>query len=118
MIRPNMATAPLSGRIQSASCRVLWASTNECINGFSPLSRWLLRMTSLIEEFFRTNRIILLAVYGQAFFILGLSVALQWRSESRLELARSVPLLSAFALGSALAIWGDVSIRIQETYVD
>lgn len=75
-------------------------------------------MSNLIADFFSTNRVILLAIYGQAFFTLGLSVALQWRSESRLELARSLPLLAAFGLGSSLAIWADIFIPVQATYVD
>ncbi|HBY98584.1 MAG: sensor histidine kinase [Ardenticatenaceae bacterium] len=75
-------------------------------------------MSNLIADFFSTNRVILLAIYGQAFFTLGLSVALQWRSESRLELARSLPLLAAFGLGSSLAIWADIFIPVQATYVN
>lgn len=75
-------------------------------------------MSNLIAEFFSTNRVILLAIYGQAFFTLGLSVALQWRAKSRLELAHSLPLLAAFGLGSSLAIWADIFIPVQATYVD
>lgn len=59
------------------------------------------------------NEVILMAIYAQAFFVLGLSVALQWRRESRLELARSVPLLAAFGLTEAAVIWGDSFIPLQ-----
>ncbi len=73
---------------------------------------------STLETFFRTifaaNDVILLAAYGQAFFVLGLSVALQWRNESRLELARAVPLLAAFGLIQAVVIWGDLVIPRQD----
>jgi hypothetical protein len=51
---------------------------------------------TFFRDLFAANEVILLATYGQAFFVLCLSVALQWRSESRLELARSIPLLAAF----------------------
>lgn len=72
-------------------------------------------MERLLSNFFAANEVILLAVYGQAFFVLGLAVALQWRRESRLELARSVPFLAAFGLSQAFAIWGDIFIPIQGT---
>ena len=70
-------------------------------------------LQAFLTNFFANNEIILIAVYGQAFFVLGLSVALQWRSESRLELARSVPLLAAFGLVLAFAHWADLSIPSQ-----
>lgn len=71
-------------------------------------------METFLSDLFLANEVILLAIYGQAFFVLGLSVALQWRSESRLELARSVPLLAAFGLVEAAVIWGDLVIPSQE----
>lgn len=71
-------------------------------------------MVEYLAHWFITNEVVLLAVYGQVFFVLGLSVALQWRRESRLELARSVPLLAAFGLTNAFAIWGDVFIPEQQ----
>jgi signal transduction histidine kinase len=72
---------------------------------------------TLLQQFFAANEGILLAIYGQAFFVLGLGVALQWRSESRLELARSVPLLAAFGIIEALVIWADLAIPRQELYL-
>lgn len=71
-------------------------------------------LQTFFTNLFTYNEIILIAVYGQAFFVLGLSVALQWRSESRLELARSVPLLAAFGLVFGSALWGDLLIPSQE----
>lgn len=72
-------------------------------------------MEAVLKNFFAINQIILIAVYGQAFFVLGLSVALQWRSESRLELARSVPLLAAFGFILGFAHWGDLFIPSQRS---
>ncbi len=72
-------------------------------------------MEAYLTRLFATNEVVLLAVYGQVFFVLGLSVALQWRRESRLELARSVPLLAAFGLSNAFAIWGDIFIPQQQS---
>lgn len=41
-----------------------------------------------LAELFETNRIIVLSVYGQVFFVMGLAVALQSRQRSKLPLAR------------------------------
>ncbi len=56
-------------------------------------------------------------VYGQVYFILALSIILRAHRQSRLEMARILPLLAAFGLTQALYKWGDVFIPIQETYV-
>jgi signal transduction histidine kinase len=74
-------------------------------------------MESFLRNLFQTNEVILIAVYGQAFFVLGLAIALQWRQESRLELARAVPLLAAFGLAKAFAIWADSFIPLQEHFL-
>jgi len=71
-------------------------------------------LEAVLKSFFANNEIILIAVYGQTFFVLGLSVALQWRSESRLGLARSVPLLAAFGFILAFAHWADLFIPSQQ----
>lgn len=71
-------------------------------------------MEHLLTDLFASNEPILVAIYGQTFFVLGLAVALQWRRESRLELARAVPLLAAFGLIQAFTIWGDSFIPQQE----
>ncbi|HEX8682558.1 MAG TPA: sensor histidine kinase [Ardenticatenaceae bacterium] len=70
-------------------------------------------MEPFLSNLFAANEVVLIATYGQAFFVLGLSVALQWRRESRLELARSVPFLAAFGLIQAFVIWGDIFIPLQ-----
>ena len=41
-----------------------------------------------LAELFETNRIIVLSVYGQVFFVMGLAIALQSRRRSQLPLAR------------------------------
>lgn len=73
-------------------------------------------MTQSLQTFFQANELVVLAIYAQAYFVLGLAVALQWRKESSLVLARTVPLLSAFGLCAAVAIWGDIFIPLQ-TYL-
>ena len=42
-----------------------------------------------LAELFETNRIIVLSIYGQVFFVLGLAVALQSRQRSELPSAVS-----------------------------
>ena len=47
-----------------------------------------------LAELFETNRIIVLTVYGQVFFVLGLAIALQSLKRSTLALARPLPWLA------------------------
>ena len=72
-------------------------------------------------DFIRTlisaNHEIILFAYGLVFFILGLAIALQSRSYSRLDLARSLTWLSAFGFTHGLFEWGDLFIPIQSTYL-
>ena len=51
-----------------------------------------------LAELFETNRIIVLSIYGQVFFVLGLAVALQSRQRSELPLARALVWLAGFGL--------------------
>src|SRR6185436_14674543 len=51
-----------------------------------------------LAELFETNRIIVLSVYGQVFFVMGLAIALQSRRRSQLPLARPLGWLAAFEL--------------------
>jgi hypothetical protein len=44
-----------------------------------------------LAQLFETNQIIVLSVYGQVFFVMGLAIALQSRKRSELALARSLP---------------------------
>jgi signal transduction histidine kinase len=70
----------------------------------------------LIRDFFTANETVLLFVYGQVYFILALSIVLRSHPQSRLEMARILPLLAAFGLTQALFKWGDVFIPIQASY--
>lgn len=73
-------------------------------------------MGSLIT-FFEVNQAIIYFVYGLAFFIMGLVVALQSRQSSQLELARSLNWLAGFGILHGLNEWGDLFIPIQSTYL-
>lgn len=69
------------------------------------------------QEYFALNRIIILAVYGQVFFVLGLAIFLQSRRHSRLKLARDLRWLALFGILHGLHEWGLVFIPIQAEYV-
>jgi signal transduction histidine kinase len=74
-------------------------------------------MAEFIRDFFAANRVIVLFVYGQVFFILGLAIALQSLRHSRLALARNLNWLAAFGLAHGLHGWGDVFIPLQAEYL-
>ena len=68
---------------------------------------------SWLAELFETNRIIVLSVYGQVFFVMGLAVALQSRQRSELPLARPLGWLAGFGLLHGLMEWGYLFVPIQ-----
>lgn len=68
-------------------------------------------------DFFQTNRTLVFFVYGQAFFVLGLAVALQSRKHSQIALAKHLEWLAAFGLVHGVYEWAAVFIPIQETYL-
>lgn len=70
-------------------------------------------MVEVLREWFSDNRPLVLFVYGQVFFILGISILLQSRQYSRLNLARSLPWLAGFGVLHGLYEWGDIFIPIQ-----
>jgi signal transduction histidine kinase len=70
-------------------------------------------LTKVLE----VNWIILYFVYGQVFFITGLVTGLQWRRQSELELARSLPWLAAFGIAHGLNEWGYIFIPFQALYL-
>ena len=72
---------------------------------------------SWLAELFETNRIIVLSVYGQVFFVTGLAIALQARHRSRLPLARSLAWLAAFGLVHGLMEWGYLFVPIQAGFL-
>jgi len=49
-----------------------------------------------LQDFFALNRSIILFIYGQVFFVLGLSIYLQSLRYSRLKLARHLRWMAAF----------------------
>jgi signal transduction histidine kinase len=71
----------------------------------------------MIRTFFELHRELIVFAHGLVFFILGLSIALQSRSYSRLELARSLRWLAAFGFTHAFYIWGYLFIPIQQAYL-
>jgi hypothetical protein len=70
-----------------------------------------------LAELFETNRIIVLSVYGQVFFVTGLAVALQSRQRSQLPLARPLAWLAAFGIVHGLMEWGYLFIPIQAGFL-
>ena len=70
-----------------------------------------------LAELFETNRIIVLTVYGQVFFVLGLAIALQSLKRSTLALARPLPWLAAFGIVHGFHEWGYLFIPIQSGYL-
>lgn len=66
-----------------------------------------------LAQFFQTNSVIVYFIYGEAFFVLGLSIALQSRKHSQLALGRRLWLLAAFGIVHGIYEWGTVFIPIQ-----
>jgi signal transduction histidine kinase len=73
-------------------------------------------MTAL-ADLFETNRIIVLSVYGQVFFVLGLAIALQSLKRSTLALARPLPWLAGFGIVHGFHEWGYLFVPIQSGYL-
>lgn len=74
-------------------------------------------MAAILREWFAANQPIIYFVYGLSFFVLGLSISLQSRQYSRLNLARSLSWLAGFGLLHGLNEWGDVFIPIQGQFL-
>src|SRR5688572_33324185 len=70
-----------------------------------------------MEAFFVTNHAIVASISGQAFFVVGLLAAWEYRRYSQLPLARPLWMLAAFGLLYALAEWGRLFVPIQERYL-
>jgi signal transduction histidine kinase len=70
-----------------------------------------------LAELFETNRIIVLSVYGQVFFVMGLAVALQSRQRSELPLARALTWLAGFGIVHGLMEWGYLFVPIQAGFL-
>jgi signal transduction histidine kinase len=74
-------------------------------------------MIDFIRNLFTVNQEIIYFIYGLAFFVLGLAIALQSRHSSHLELARSLNWLAAFGFLHGLHEWGDLFIPLQGEYL-
>jgi signal transduction histidine kinase len=74
-------------------------------------------MLDTLREWFLANRPIILFIYGQVFFLMGVAILLQSRRYSRLDLARSLPWLAAFGILHGFNEWGDLFIPIQSQFV-
>lgn len=74
-------------------------------------------MMTDLRGFFDLNHEIVLFVYGQVFFVLGLAVALQSRRHSRLDLARSLRWLALFGFTHGFHEWGLLLVPVQATYL-
>jgi hypothetical protein len=74
-------------------------------------------MIEFIRNLFTINHEIIYFVYGLMFFVLGLSIALQSRHSSHLDLARSVNWLAAFGFLHGFHEWGDLFIPLQAVYL-
>jgi signal transduction histidine kinase len=72
-------------------------------------------MVEQIKLLFAVNDVIVQFIHGQVFLILGVTMALQWRQPSRLELARALPWLAGVGLLEAIATWGNSFIPVQAT---
>jgi signal transduction histidine kinase len=71
-----------------------------------------------LADLFETNRIIVLSIYGQVFFVMGLAVALQSRHRSELPLARALPWLAGFGIIHGLMEWGYLFVPIQAGWLN
>ncbi len=72
---------------------------------------------TVLRHWFEINRPILLFVYGQVFFVMGLAILLQTRRYSRLALAYSMPWLALFGILHGFYQWGSLFIPIQAPYL-
>lgn len=70
-----------------------------------------------LRELFETNQIIVLSIYGQVFFVMGLAIALQSRQRSQLPLARPLGWLAGFGILHGLMEWGYLFIPIQAGFL-
>ena len=74
-------------------------------------------MVEFLRQLISLNATIIQFVYGLAFFVVGLAIALQSRHSSRLDLARSLSWLAAFGFVHAFVEWGDLFIPLQTAYL-
>jgi signal transduction histidine kinase len=70
-----------------------------------------------LADLFETNRIIVLSVYGQVFFVMGLAIALQSRKRSALAFARPLPWLAGFGIVHGFVEWGYLFVPVQAGFL-
>ncbi|KKM11617.1 hypothetical protein SY88_08000 [Clostridiales bacterium PH28_bin88] len=70
-----------------------------------------------LNELFVRNKAIVYFIYGQVFFLLGVAIALQYRSLSKFRLARSLWALAAFGVLHGLSEWAVVFIPLQQAHL-
>ena len=63
------------------------------------------------------NRQLVQFLYGQAFFIAAVAIALRVNRESNFRLAKCIWLFAVFAVLHAFSEWGEVFIPLQRTYM-
>ncbi len=72
----------------------------------------------MAHTFFELNQPVIQFLYALTFFVMGLATALQSRSSSRLELARSLAWLAAFGILFSLYEWGELFVPVSEAQVN
>ncbi len=75
-------------------------------------------MLTSLHQWLLVNNSLVLFLYGQVFFVLGIVILLQSRQYSRLKLAHRLPWLAGFGLLHGFNEWGDLFIPIQAQYLD
>jgi signal transduction histidine kinase len=74
-------------------------------------------MIRTFSEWLTANRPLVLFIYGQTFFVVGLAIGLQLRRTSRLKLARSLPWLAGFGFLHGFNEWGDLFLPLQQPFL-
>ncbi len=69
-----------------------------------------------VRHWFEINRPLMLFVYGQVLFVMGIAILFQTRRYSRLALARSMPWLAAFGILQGFYEWGNFFLPLQAPY--
>ena len=65
-----------------------------------------------ISAFFVRNIIVVFFVYGLAFFVLGLALALAYRQTSEFKFALAIPFLAAFGISHGIHEWFEMFQQI------
>jgi signal transduction histidine kinase len=74
-------------------------------------------MAEALREWLTVNQSLIYFIYGQAFFITGLAIALQTRRSSRLQLSRTLRWLAGFGMIHGFHEWGELFIPIQAKFL-